>query len=255
MKIKIIKELYAEMYLINGEVLKGEFSPLSGSAIQETLGAFYFGQDYWKIPERFKGVKLLENGNILIKYQYQFAENRKSFEVVDFILEPDKVLVIDDDKIGRWNKETRTQETDDIVFKFYLHYKEVEVDVNKLVLQFKEEASDSWGETFKSGKEEWELPVQLGASTKSRLIKDEAIVYKIVELNGTNITLECRGEYQTDRYPNINVDKILLNQFYFMHTYGSGGFNTRYDYESWHRSMDIKLKLDNAIMFKGEIYQ
>ena len=254
MKIKIIKELYAEMYL-GDKVIKGEFSPLSGSAIQEILGAFYFGQDYWKIPERFKGVKLLENGNVLIKYQYQFAENRKSFEVVDFILEPDKVLVIDDDKIGRWNKETRTQETDDVTFKFYLHYEEVKVDENNLVLQFKEKGSTTCGEGFKNGDEEWEMPVQLGNSTKSRLIVNENIIYKIIEINGLDITLECRGEYQTDRYPNVNVDKILINQFYFMHTFASGGYNTRYDAESWHRSMDIRLKLDDAIMFKGERYQ
>ena len=151
MKIKIIKELYAEMYL-GDKVIRGEFSPLSGSATQEILGAFHFGDDYWKIAERFKGVKLLDDGNILIKYEYQFAENRKDFEVVDFILEPDKILVIDDDKIGRWNKETREQETDDVVFKFYLHYEDVEIDENKLVLLFKEVADDSWGETFKNGK-------------------------------------------------------------------------------------------------------
>ena len=254
MKIKIIKELYAEMCL-GDQVIKGEFSPLSGSATQEVLGGFQFGEDYWKISERFKGVKLLDNGNLLIKYEYQFSESHNNYEVVDFILEPDKVLVVDDDKIGHWNAKERKQETNDVIFKFYLHYEEVEIDKNSLVLQFKEVGSTTCGEGFKNGDEEWEIPVQLGNSTKSRLIIKENIIYKIIDIKGLDITLECKGEYQTDRYPNVNVDKILINQFYFMHTYSSGGYSTRYDYESWHRSMDIKLKIDDAIMFKGERYQ
>ena len=251
MKIKIIKELYSEMHL-GDKVVRGEFSPLFGSANQEILGGFQFGEEHWKIAERFKGVKPLDDGNLLIKYQYQFAENRKNYEVVDYTLEPDKALVIDDDKIGRWNAETRRQETDDVIFKFYLHYEEIEISEKNFVLRFKEEASDSYGKTYKSGKEEWELPVKVGATTESRLIKEETITYKITEVDGTNIILECKGEYQTDRYPKIRVRKVLLNQYYFMHTYSSGGFNTRYDYESWHRSMDIRLKFDGAIMFKGE---
>ena len=31
-----------------------------------------------------------------------------------------------------------------------------------------------------------------------------------------------------------------------------GGSHTRYDYESWHWRIEIRLKIKNAIMFKGE---
>ena len=251
MKTKIIKELYAEM-ILGDKTFRGEFLPLVGSATQKTLGGFHFGKEYWSIVERFKGVQLLDNGNILIKYQYQFAEQREKYEVVDFVLEPDKVLIIDDDKIGHWSEDKRKQETEDVVFKFYLHYEEVEINENELVLQFHEKASDSWGETYINGDECWGMPVKLGSKTESRLIKEEKIEYIITKIDGLNIELECRGEYQTDRYPSVNINKASLNQYYFMHSNSSGGFNTRYDYESWHRSMDIRLKIDNAIMLKRE---
>ena len=48
------------------------------------------------------------------------------------------------------------------------------------------------------------------------------------------------------------IHKIIINPLTLAHLSESGGFNTRYDYESWNWWMEIKLNIKGAVMLKGE---
>lgn len=248
MKIKIINELSAKLE-VGGKVFEGVFAPLSGASSQDLKGGFDFGKDSWKtIPNQIKGMKLLENGNVLIKFEYF---GRDSDKRVDLILEPNKPLTIKD-KLGRWNKDKWEMEYEDIKYEFNLRYEEIEIDENNLMLSIIETADDSSGEVYINGKEEREVPVRVGEKLSAKLIKGEKEKFEIEEVNGVNIKIKCLDFMRKDVWPHDQAHYIEINQFCFMYYSQDGGSHTRYDYESWHWRMEIRLKIKNAIMFKGE---
>ena len=243
MRIKYIDNLSAVLITNEGATCNGTFSP--------TKITFSFGGDFWWMNNRYfvadasSGAKLLEDGSILIPYRYK---GKKELETT-IKLENDKSLTIEDEFVQYNGKEEKITRFNVIM---NLHYEELEIEDGNLSLLVHEEADDSWGETYITGKKEYTVPLKVGEIINAQLFKKQKLRIKISDIENDKITLECMDYFHRSTYPMTEIHKIIINPLMLAHLSESGGFNTRYDYESWNWWMEIKLNIKGAVMFKGE---
>lgn len=226
MKVKIIKDISAELVLEDGQRIKSKYLPNKSS--------FVFDMSSPKrMEEDLKVVGLDANGNVMIRYSKD-----QPYEEIEYLtFEKSGPLEIEDYFIVYSPKSDKTEQKIRLIFD--VQYQDIEIDENSLKLRIKETAKDSSANEFYNGDESFEINAKVGETFSSKLLKsDKNDIYKIVKVDRANITI------------SINQDKeIIINQSMFYCTHQSGGFNTRYDYEYWERYFSIELIID-SIKFK-----
>ena len=226
MKVKIIKDISAELVLEDGQRVKSEYLPNKSS--------FVFDMSSPKrMEEDLKVVGLDSNGNVMIRYS-----KGQPYEEIEYLtFEKSGPLEIEDYFIVYSPKSDKTEQKIRLIFD--VQYQDIEIDENILKLCIKESAKDSSGKEFYGGEESFEINAKVGETFSSKLLKkDKNDKYKIIKIDGANVTI------------SINQDKeIIINQSMYYHSHQSGGFNTRYDYEYWERYFSIELVID-SIKFK-----
>lgn len=234
--MKVINKLDAKLFIDN-KVINSTFLPLAGRGNQEVLGGFSFGKDYWYLTERFFGLEIINDDQILLHYKY-LNDN----QVYDFLIEEDSPLLIED-KISKWDNEN--QKLEFIDFKIEITLKFLETRIDNIVLKVTERADDSWGETYIPGIKESSYIVKEGDEINASLLKKDKLKIIIKKIDGINVYL--------DVFDNSSMNKeFILNQFYFLYLKSNGGFNTRYDYESWSWDIKIEIEIKDSIKFKGK---
>ena len=239
MNIKYIKKLSATLLTEEGKKIDGTFSP--------TKMTFCFGGDYWWMNNRYfyNEGKLLEDGSFEIPYRYKGESKLETL----IKLENNMPITINDEFASYKGAEKQIHHFKVIM---ELQYEEKEIDENNLSLLVHEEADDSSGETYISGKKDYEVPIKVGEIINAQLFKKQQLRIKIGDISYNKITLECLDYFHRSTYPATQIHKIVIDPLHLIHLSENGGFNTRYDYESWSWWMEIKLNIKDALMFKGE---
>ena len=231
MKTEIIKGIYINVTIDNKKTYMSTFNPLLKEPFHFEVDAFP------DVGGLFTNVELLEDGTVSMN----FKENK-------IVLTRNKPIIIEDE-ISVWDRDRREDIPHKVRFELHLKYQEVEIDKHNLSLVAIEKAD---GEACIPGNKTRKIPVKEGEIISASLLKDEQLRLQIKKVDGLNITIEALNPVRRDVYPCDFVKTIIINQFQFLNLYSEGGYNTRYDYESWHWGMQIKLDIKGAVQFKGE---
>ena len=227
MMTKIISKLEATIALSNGKTFTGQFSP-SGRC-------FFFNKNEFNSEHDFDNCLKVrgfnEDGDIIVSYIFSGDYTPRLF-----VLKEDEPLEIRE-FINVYLPKPEL-ENEPVLLTVKVEYEEVEVDENNLLLRVKESAKDSTCQTYENGEENFKIPVKVGEKFKTSLIKGDNYVVEIVKVEGLNITLRIKDK------------EVTITPLEYFHESSSGGYNTRYDYESWERYYSIELDIDSIKLRK-----
>ncbi len=238
MKITIVSELSSKLIYSDGETFQGSFDPIHKK--------ISFESDKLYVDSKFRDIKILDDGNILIKFSFNGEEGSLEKEL---LLEKGKSLIIEDKK-GKWDKDL--WETVYRDFKIELNYKtkEVDFDENNIKLQIHEKGYTSCGEGFKNGDVEETVNAKIGTVYEAKLMIDNRYTLNVTKINGSKISIESIY-YYCDNHGKFNElkDSFEINETFLYYETRSGGYATRYDHESWYWSIEVELVIDGSTKF------